>query len=74
MLQFKSDKSAIDVQYGNPQININEVLMVSDLFSFHDIENMKTDLVQDYGTDKFTVKQREFVIIEELTEEPNCFI
>lgn len=74
MLKFQSDKPEIDVEYGYPQIYINEVLMVGDLFSFDDVVDMKADLIEDYSTYQFVIKQRELSIVEKLTEEPDSYI
>lgn len=57
MLKFLSDKPQIDVEYDKPQIYINEVLMVGDLFSFHNQPDFKKKCVgrlwnrfiQNYG-------------------------
>lgn len=71
MLEFLSDQPKIDAEYDNPQIYINEVLMIGDLFTFHNQPELRENMLNDYGTDLFKITKREFCIADEdLGENP----
>lgn len=73
ILQFKSLTNEI-VDYDNPIININEVLLVSDLFSLKNAENIREHLIKDFRTDTFLIAERKFIINEDLSDDATGFI
>lgn len=50
-------------EYGNPHLEINEILFVGDIIDLRDVEyKVRENLIKDFGTDKFIIKQRRLVV------------
>lgn len=50
-------------EYGNPHLEINEILFVGDIIDLRDVEyEVRENLIKDFGTDKFIIKQRRLVV------------